>query len=734
MKTERIGKFFLAAGAAVLLFAGGVLAEALPGGTLDPLGIPKYQAPLVIPPAMPRTDKLPAKKAKSTDYYEIAVREFQQQILPTGLPMTSVWGYGSVNHPGSFNYPAYTIEAKVNKPVRVKWINDLVKDPVACSASTDKINDPACNYLSHLLPVDQTLHWANPPKECIEGMPMTECRGSSQEPYTGPVPMIAHLHGAHVGEESDGYPEAWFLPAANDIPANYASRGKKYAQIAGAEDVAGQAVFQYPNDQRSATLWFHDHSLGMTRLNVYAGPAGFYLLRGGPSDKVINAKNGKAAVLPGPAPALGDLPGTKYFEIPIVIQDRSFNDDGRLFYPDNRAFFEGLEKSQLQIPFIPDFTLNDERSDVSPSWNPEFFGNTMVVNGKTWPSLTVEQRQYRLRFLNGSDSRFLILKLAVDNTPTDGSINDGNYTPIAGQFWQIGSDGGYLPAPVQLDELLLGPAERADVIVNFKNLPLGSVYLVNVGPDEPFGGGSPCPPGQNPEDNEGCGDFAASDPEITGQVMLLNVVAAKGKDPSTPVANLQLPARTPLGDANSVRKLSLNEDESGTVFVEVDGNGDFVLDENGNLVAVSSDHPNAAPFGPTSARLGTLESGMPMPMDWMMEITENPALNSTEVWEIYNFTMDAHPIHIHQVQFEVIDRQALEVDGEGMTTSIPTGSPRSPELWETGTKDTVIVYPGELARVKAKFDLPGLYVWHCHILSHEDNEMMRPICVGGGCE
>jgi FtsP/CotA-like multicopper oxidase with cupredoxin domain len=722
MKMKEIITLVPSSGAAVLLLAGLALAAPLPGGTLDPLDIPKFVTPLVIPPAMPRTDKLPAKMAKSTDYYEIAVREIDQQILPTEFESTKVWAYGSVNHPGSFNYPAYSIEAKVNKPVRVKWINDLIVDPVACAASMNKNNDPACNYLPHFLPVDQTLHWANPPENCIEGMAMTDCRGDSQAQYTGPVPMIAHLHGAHVGEESDGYPEAWYLPAANNI-AGFAPEGGRFSQIDGVDKVPGQAVFQYPNDQRATTLWFHDHSLGMTRLNVYAGPTGFYLLRGGPSDKVVNAPNGKVAVLPGPAPALGDPRGMKYYEIPIVIQDRSFNDDGGLFYPDNRAFFEGLKADQLQIPFIPDETLDGETSDVSPRWNPEFFGNTLVVNGKTWPSFTVDQRQYRFRFLNGSDSRFLILKLAMDNTPADGSIDDGDYQVVAGRFWQIGADGGFLPAPVQLDELLLGPAERADIIINFKNLPPGSVYLVNVGPDEPFGGGTPGV------------DFDMADPATTGQVMHLNVLPKKVKDPSTPVADLILPAGVPLDPPDLTRKLSLNEDESGTVFVEVDGDGEFVLDGDGNVLEVSANNANAAPFGPTSARLGTIDAfGMPMPMDWMMKISENPALDSTEVWEIYNFTMDAHPIHIHQVQFEVIDREALVIDDDGMTTSIPAGYPRGPEPGETGTKDTVIVYPGELARVKMKFDLPGLFVWHCHILSHEDNEMMRPVCVGGNCQ
>jgi len=141
---------------------------------------------------------------------------------------------------------------------------------------------------------------------------------------------------------------------------------------------------------------------------------------------------------------------------------------------------------------------------------------------------------------------------------------------------------------------------------------------------------------------------------------------------------------------------------------------------------MACDDPETAPFGPMEAQLGTVEedvSGMlmPMPMEWMHPITENPAVGATEIWEIYNFTMDAHPIHVHQVQFEVVERQSL------MDPAMIT----SPESWETGLKDTVIAYPDQITRIRAHFDLPGLYVWHCHIVEHEDNEMMRPFYIGG---
>ena len=239
----------------------------------------------------------------------------------------------------------------------------------------------------------------------------------------------------------------------------------------------------------------------------------------------------------------------------------------------------------------------------------------MMVNGNTWPFQTVEQRRYRFRFLNGCNSRFLIL----------------DFSPIPGvQVWQIGNEGGFLTAPVNVtaagNHLLLSPAERADVIVDFTYVPLGNHVLSNVGPDEPFGGGVP-----------GI-DFDVADPATTGQVMQFRVVPAAAPDPTTPPQYLVLPPVPPLPVETVTRRLALIEEMSR-----------FFNDS------------------PVEAELGTIEwdsgagVGVWRHFEWRAPVTENPAAGATEIWELYNVTADAHPIHIHEVIFEVVNRQAVVV-------------------------------------------------------------------------
>ena len=581
------------------------------------------------------------------------------------------------------------------------------------------------------------------------GTARTDCMGKNPDKYEGPVPIVTHVHGAHVDPHSDGYPEAWWLPAASNIPAGYAKSGTLFDDATGLNNgTTGYADYLYRQDQPATTLWYHDHSLGMTRNNVYAGPAGFWLIRGGVYDGVLDKSTGKKGILPGPAPKAGqsvlelNVPGSnirsKIREIPIVIQDRDFEGDGsKLWYPKNRARFEDRNPTEtvaepvLDIDFVPD-------SDVAPIWNPEAFFNVMVVNGVAWPKLEVAQALYRFRFLNGCNSRFLWLK-----------FNDKRV-----QVYQIGAEQGFLPEPQlmnnDLDEsgdgtaqLLMALAERADVLVDFRSLPIGTqVELVNIGPDEPFGGGIPGT------------DFDSADPNSSGKILKFVVNAAlNGKGDTDPLrpngkpspsaatepTNLVLNAEALLPASTlPSRQVSLNELESEQVCVIEDAlTGSLIQEDCGTL--------GAEPFGPLEALLGTVDfSGaepMGIPLKWTDEtkagvdklvpltngatvtinVTENPALGAVEDWDIYNFTMDAHPIHLHLVRFNVIERRLIgEQPGVG----------EGPSYGETGFKDTVIAYPGEITRVRAHFDIEGLYVWHCHIVEHEDNEMMRPYVVG----
>ena len=399
--------------------------------------------------------------------------------------------------------------------MRVKWINDLV--------------DASGNFLPHLLPVDPTLHWANPPGG---GRP-------------GHAPDFAStrrsLHGSGADrdpparraqrEESDGYPEAWYLPAANNIPAGFATDGhllrllqERVPQASSASHwEPGTAIFQYANDQRAATLWYHDHTLGMTRLNVYAGPAGFYLLRGGPGD----FPTARAA---GARPRSGPTRPGEYYEIPIAIQDRSLQRRRLAVLPGQPRVLR-----RFAGPYIPD-------SDISPIWNPEFFGNTMVVNGRTWPFLEVEPRRYRFRFLNGCNSRFLILKLVTDPRAAAGEP--------ALPFWQIGADGGFLPAPVQLDQLLLAPAERADVIVDFTVPGRDRALPHQRGSRRALRGRQPGRLRRGGSRDDRPGD------EVRGGRRWPRT------DTSLPPDQLDLPAFKPLGPASNTRQVSLNEEDS----------------------------------------------------------------------------------------------------------------------------------------------------------------------------
>jgi FtsP/CotA-like multicopper oxidase with cupredoxin domain len=320
---------------------------------------------------------------------------------------------------------------------------------------------------------------------------------------------------------------------------------------------------------------------------------------------------------------------------------------------------------------------------VHPLWGPEFFGDTILVNGRAWPKLEVAPVRYRFRILNACNARFLILKL--------------NHTGL--NFWVIAADRGYIhQRAASVDQVLVGPSERIDVIIDFANVSGENILLQNVGPDEPLGGDKPDP----------------ADSDSTGQVMLFSVVLPQVQDQSTPPNQLILPNITRLttSSCTKIRKLSITEQNSTSVRMRQDS------DKSVHLDCSADDF-----YGPIRSLLGTYQGngtdGKANPLMWSDPTTEIMKPGVTEIWEIYDLSEDAHPIHIHQVGFQVLKRVPFD-DSEEAT---------DPEPWETGYKDTVIVYPDQLTRIAIKPDIEGLFVWHCHMLEHEDNEMMRPLVI-----
>lgn len=473
------------------------------------------------------------------------------QKLHRDLPPTTIWGYNG-------QFPGPTFRVKRNQTVRVLWKNGLPR--------------------KHFLPIDTTVHGA--------GKDNPEVR------------TVVHLHGGATPDTSDGYPDAWFTKDFQETGPFFAEK-----------------IYTYPNHQQATTLWYHDHAIGITRLNIYAGLAGAY---------IIHDDEEQALSLP-------DGP----YDIPLVIMDRSFNKDGSLYYP---------SESDPPTPGVRPSTLSN------------FFGDTILVNGKVWPYFEVEPRRYRFRLINASNSRTYRLSLSSGKP-----------------FIQIGSDQGLLSAPVHAPEILLAPAERADVIIDFSSAAGEYITIRNRAP-------APFPAGSVP------------DPDTTGVLMQFRVIKTfQGQDMSRVPLTLRHVPRLKKRHAIQTRDLLLS----------------MVHDQYGREMHLLNHQL------------------------WDDPITEMPRLGSIEVWNFINITKGSHPIHLHLVRFQVLDRQTFDKKSyqiEGRV--VPTGPRIKPEPNEQGWKDTVCANPWEMTRIIVLFrPYTGLYVWHCHILEHEDYEMMRPYVV-----
>lgn len=558
----------------------------LPGITLDPSTIPQFINLLPNPLAK-------AFKFDLSGSPTIGMAQTTAQILPAG-PATTVWGYSGTAQAAGFpttTFPGRTFEVQAGTPLKVQWQNNLPVNP-----------KPGAH---HLLPVDTTVH----------GVDIA----------AGP-PVVPHLHGGDTESDSDGLPEYWWAPDEN-------GKGPRFVKT----------LYDYDNKQEAATIWYHDHAIGITRLNVYAGLAGFYIIR----DEYDTGQPDNPLSLP-PSP----------YDIPLAIQDRIFDLDNQLFYPSSPALAEQLFGPAVPGPY-PD-----------PTVFAEVFGDVIIVNGKAWPKLQVEPRKYRFRILNGSDTRFYNLFL-------DSSV----------PFVQIGTDQGLLNAPVATPQISVAPGERVDVVVDFSALAGQTIIMRNNAP----------------------GTFRRPlvvDPKTTGRIMAFEV--SLPLDPNLLDPTLPATLRGGLGQPAAISLATeLAKDPSIRQVFLYEG-----LDERGRLKPL----------------LGTAGG----PLDFSaLPVTETPVLGSTEIWEIYNATPDTHPIHLHLVRFLVVNRQRFDVrrfvpGPDGAATVRLRGQPQPPVATEAGWKDTVQVRPGEVVRIVATFNRPGRYTWHCHILSHEDHEMMRP--------
>ena len=399
----------------------------------------------------------------------------------------------------------------------------------------------------HFLPVDYTLCGMSPGAQAVRS--------------------VVHVHGGRTPADSDGFPEDWYPPGESRIG-------------------------HYPNGQDATGLWYHDHAMGVSRLNHYAGLMGMFFIR----DDVEDAL---------------ELPRGDY-EIPLLLADRNFNAEGQLYYPDSG------------IPNHP--------------WIAEVSGNAVMLNGKLFPFTEVEPRRYRLRLVNGSNQRFLRLALAGQR-----------------HFFQIGSDQGLFGAPVELETLLLAPAERADLIIDFSQWRGQTFTLTN-----------------------------------DGRAILQFRVGRTPAADNPPLPSRLRPVQ-PIAQSQAVRTRDLTLDE----YMKPSGDSMLML-------------------------LGGKR--------WYSQVTEDPVLGTVEIWHLINLTEDTHPIHLHLVRFQILDRRPMDIFSyQNFDKLRYLGDARPPLPQERGWKDTVQAHPGTVTRIIVPFDgYPGRYVWHCHIWEHAANEMMRP--------
>jgi FtsP/CotA-like multicopper oxidase with cupredoxin domain len=694
---------------------------------------------------------------------QLEMREHLAQVLPTGMPKTYTWSYLQPGQTGRTSYLGPVIVAMRGTPTEMQFYNML--------GTVDKTNMLAYKYST-----DQTLHWADPlnnEANMLNHMAMAPEFGSKgaanygqipgkDEFFPAPIPACVHLHGGEVPPELDGGPDAWFTSDGQ-------YKGHGFYSKDGWASGQNWSIYRYPNSQEGALIWFHDHTLGATRLNVFCGLAGGYLLLD-PSDTLYSQLPEKFA---------------------LVIQDRSFDMNGQFFLPANSA--GGI----LWAP-------NPEH----PYWVPEFVGDTILVNGKTWPYMNVAPKRYTFFLINGSNARTYEMAFTDPVSKNPGPA-----------MWVIGTDGGYLDKPVKIDPMaaannkhVMMSGERYWVIVDFKGYEAGVI-----GPNGiPYSGTwmlkntakAPFPNGATPTRN-------TVDRIMEFRVVLPLTEPDTSFNPALPGATLRSTPMVRLTSPKVTRQLTLNEvmgmpqnvidPVTGTLTAYPGGPLEILVNNtkwSGKRIVGVDDTGHMYMMEPIPGFTPDQNLENDPPEQYVNYLSELPKEGETELWEIINLTADAHPIHLHLVQFQLLNRQNFDfakynaaynaaflgggydhmtgqpypagvyIPAFGPPLNYNTGNPAAlggnpninalsakgkplylqgkpiPGLpQENGWKDTVIMYPGQVTRILVRWaptDVPAStpaaqanfpfnprsggqgYVWHCHIVDHEDNEMMRP--------
>jgi len=659
-----------------------------------------------------------------TDIYNLAVSQFGEKMHPDLPRSAHFWGYYDLAT-GDQKYLAGVIVAKRGTPVLLNVTNQLPNKA--------------------LIPIDPTM-MAGPNGLMVGDLPLNR--------------IVTHLHGGLTPWFSDGTPFQWFDPCG--------LQGASFMSVPGTRPPRGSANYYYPMEQSARLVWYHDHAIGITRTNAYSGIASAFIITDDFESSLVSS-----GLLP-------DLVG-----IPLIIQDKTFvaqnildqdptwqwGKPGDLWYPhayEVNIFSNGKPNPKGRWDWGPTDdppALGTKPLPKPASVVPEAFFDTIMINGGVYPTVSVPPKRVRFRLLNGSQARFYHMNLYPGNLSTPGEAKVGTPGPI---MYQVGTEGGFLPAvaihnnttPIPLDpsdpsgntanpdgpfNLLLAPAERADVVIDFNGVPANSTFILYNDSPAPF-------PGGDSRNNYFTGDadqtkYGGAPTTIAGYgpntrtLLKIIVTAGSGDSVGTPSwltqMNNQLMTNFLTGNQPGLLYNNGNPSQPGPLPYTGPVNRQLTLNEDfdgyGRLIQTIG----------TFTQNGLNNQGLPTwGLGYMAPTTENPSGGAVEVWQIMNLTGDTHPIHFHLVNVQLIQRQPFTGDPNSWSYS---GPPTPPDADEIGWKETVRMNPGEVTTVIMQFNLPKLpasmgdpksprtggheYVWHCHILEHEEHDMMRPLVV-----